>query len=145
MAEHLLQRWGTHSAFYAFEPVNEPVKSDATLPILKDFYKQVRKLVQRYAPQAIFVFFDSWDYNPNTWNDLFPKGDNEKVAMDHHYYHAFSEEAQNTTQWYCNAYENEAKNALNFNFPVWFGEWSLATDACAHWLGGFNDGNVNLT
>ncbi len=26
--------------------------------------------------------------------------------------------------------------------PVWMGEWALATDSCAHWLGGFNDGNT---
>ena len=50
MAEHILQRWGSHSAFYAFEPVNEPLKTEATLPILKDYYRVVRKLVQRYAP-----------------------------------------------------------------------------------------------
>lgn len=26
---------------------------------------------------------------------------------------------------------------------VWFGEWAYATDNCAHWLGGFNDGNLH--
>lgn len=26
---------------------------------------------------------------------------------------------------------------------MWFGEWSLATDVCAHWLGGLNDGNTD--
>jgi len=30
-------------------------------------------------------------------------------------------------------------NAIKY--PVWVGEWSLATDVCALWLGGFNDGN----
>jgi hypothetical protein len=24
-------------------------------------------------------------------------------------------------------------------YETWMGEWSLATDTCAHWLGGFND------
>jgi hypothetical protein len=28
------------------------------------------------------------------------------------------------------------------NFEVWLGEWSLATDVCAFWLGGFNDANT---
>jgi hypothetical protein len=28
-------------------------------------------------------------------------------------------------------------------YEVWHGEWSLATDSCAHWLGGFNDGKAN--
>jgi hypothetical protein len=27
-------------------------------------------------------------------------------------------------------------------YPVWVGEWSLATDVCAQWLGGFNDSNT---
>ena len=26
---------------------------------------------------------------------------------------------------------------------MWFGEWALATDVCAHWLGGFNDANTD--
>jgi hypothetical protein len=25
---------------------------------------------------------------------------------------------------------------------VWVGEWALATDVCALWLGGFNDANT---
>ena len=29
-------------------------------------------------------------------------------------------------------------------YEVWHGEWSLATDTCAHWLGGFNDGKGNF-
>lgn len=41
-------------------------------------------------------------------------------------------------------YENEAKVADDFNMEVWFGEWSLATDVCAMWLGGFNDGNYDV-
>jgi hypothetical protein len=32
--------------------------------------------------------------------------------------------------------------ANNIKYEVWYGEWSLATDTCAHWLGGFNDGNT---
>jgi hypothetical protein len=30
-----------------------------------------------------------------------------------------------------------------FKMEVWIGEWSLATDVCAMWLGGFNDGNTD--
>lgn len=26
-------------------------------------------------------------------------------------------------------------------YDIWVGEWSLATDVCAMWLGGFNDNN----
>lgn len=53
-------------------------------------YRKVRKLVQRYAPQAHFVFHDSFRYDPNVWNDLFREGDVDKVALDHHYYWAFN-------------------------------------------------------
>lgn len=52
-------------------------------------YRTVRKLVQRYAPQAYFVFHDSFRYDENVWNDLFRDDDVEKVVMDHHYYWAF--------------------------------------------------------
>lgn len=43
-------------------------------------------MVQRYAPQAHFVFHDAFKYDPTVWNDLFADDDIEKVAMDHHYY-----------------------------------------------------------
>jgi hypothetical protein len=29
--------------------------------------------------------------------------------------------------------------ADQIKYPVWVGEWSLATDNAAMWLGGFND------
>ena len=44
VSEHLLQRWGNHSAFFAYEPVNEPWWN-TNLDVLKDFYRDVRKLV----------------------------------------------------------------------------------------------------
>ena len=31
------------------------------------------------------------------------------------------------------------KNIAEVGYDTWMGEWSLATDTCAHWLGGFND------
>lgn len=48
----------------------------------------------------------------------------------------------NTTQQFCDDYERNAANAANMKYPVWFGEWALATDVCATWLGGFNDANT---
>jgi len=38
VAEGLLLRWGTHPAFGAFEPVNEPWWN-SDLVVLKDFYR----------------------------------------------------------------------------------------------------------
>jgi len=49
----------------------------------------------------------------------------------------------NTTKQFCDDYENNAAYADQIKYEVWIGEWSLATDVCAHWLGGFNDGNTD--
>lgn len=38
-----------------------------------------------------------------------------------------------------------AKDFRENGYEVWIGEWSLATDTCALWLGGFNDANSNPT
>jgi hypothetical protein len=40
----------------------------------------------------------------------------------------------------CDTWVEKTKEAENIKYPVWVGEWSLATDMCAHWLGGLNDG-----
>jgi len=85
VTENLLTRWGNHSALAAFEPVNEPW-SNSNIDVLKDFYRAVRKLVQMYAPQAYFVFHNSFIYSPSVWNDMFRDDDIYKVVMDHHYY-----------------------------------------------------------
>lgn len=58
----MLKRWGGHSAFGAFEPVNEPWWN-TPIDQLKDFYREVRKWVQRLAPGAYFVFHNKFDYN----------------------------------------------------------------------------------
>lgn len=81
----MLKRWGKHPAFYAFEPVNEPWWN-TPIPTLKDFYRKVRKLVQKETPKAYFVFHNAFKYDPDLWNDLFEDDDIDLVAMDHHYY-----------------------------------------------------------
>ena len=45
---------------------------------------------------------------------------------------------------YCDMYGSNLRspNIQDFKYPVWVGEWSLATDVCAMWLGGFNDSNT---
>jgi len=110
------------------------------MDVLKDFYRRVRPLVQRYAPQAWFVFHNAFNYW-NMWNDLFPDWDMDKVAMDHHYYQAWNHD-MDTTQQFCDDYEKNAQTADTIKFDVWWGEWALATDVCAMWLGGFNDANT---
>lgn len=39
----MLKRWGSHPAFGAFEPVNEPWEK-SNMDILFDFYRKTRKL-----------------------------------------------------------------------------------------------------
>lgn len=95
-SENLLKRWGSHKAFGSFEPVNEPWWS-SDIDVLKNFYRSVRPLVQKHAPQAHFVFHDSFHYDPGMWNDLFADDDIDKVAMDHHYYQAWNQ-GMNTTE-----------------------------------------------
>lgn len=43
--ENLLKRWGSHPAFYAFQPLNEP-QTNPILDLLKDWYRSSRKLQQ---------------------------------------------------------------------------------------------------
>ena len=88
------------------------------------------------------MFHNSFRYDNNQWNDLFRDDDIELVAMDHHYYQAFNSPAFTTVEDSCNDYESNASYAAQFKYEVWFGEWALATDVCAMWLGGFNDGNT---
>lgn len=144
VSENLLKKWGTHSALYAFEPINEPWL-ETEIPLLKDFYRKVRKMVQRYAPQAYFVMHDSFRFNGEIWNDVFADNDIEKVALDTHFYTAFFPNAVNTVEDACKTYDGAMKTADGIKYEVWVGEWAIATDACATWLGGFNDGNTNFT
>ena len=86
--EALLQRWGSHSAFYAFEPINEP-QYHPLIDVLQDFYRESRKLVQKYTANAWFVMHSASDYHADTWNNLFRDDDMDKVAVDIHDYQAF--------------------------------------------------------
>merc|ERR1740123_947828 len=61
--------------------------------------------------------------------------------MDTHAYMAWWEH-KNDTIMYCNDYEGVMASLDSVKYPIWVGEWSLATDVCAFWLGGFNDSNT---
>jgi len=47
-----------------------------------------------------------------------------------------------TVEGFCDNYKNTSSTADDVKYEVWVGEWSLATDVCAMWLGGFNTGNT---
>lgn len=137
----LLDRWGSHSALYAIEPVNEPWWS-SDLDVLKQFYRDVRNMMREQYPDLVFVFHDAFHYDSGLWNDLFDDDDVENVIMDTHQYLAWWS-AQPYIGAYCDGYNSILQWAPNFKYPVWVGEWSLATDVCALWLGGFNDNNTD--
>jgi len=137
-----MDKWGSHPATYALEPVNEPqwgTPSDS----LKDFYRSARKIVHSVNPDTKFVFHDSFHFDPSYWNDLFDQDDYTNVVMDHHYYQAWYGRNEDI-QTYCDSYGTEAAIAENLYMDVWIGEWSLATDTCAMWLGGFNNGGDSV-
>lgn len=106
---------------------------------MKDFYRKVRKLVQKYAPQAYFVFMTDQP-DPKIWWDLFEDGDSHLVALDHHSYMAWYWGKKEVKE-YCDNWEKDALIVDQYagKYEVWKGEWALATDNCAHWLGGLND------
>ena len=137
----LLEEWGHHPATYAIEPVNEPWWS-SDLPLLKGFYRRVHAHMKEKAPHLKFVFHDSFHFGAGDWNDMFDDDeDYSNVVMDTHFYTAWWG-AQEYVGKYCDGYRNSLSGATDIKYDVWVGEWSLATDVCALWLGGFNDNNT---
>ena len=68
----------------------------------------------------------------------------ENVILDTHPYMAFwidEDHVFNTTDGYCKKYTEELLDSktTDIKYPMWAGEWALATDVCAFWLNGFND------
>jgi hypothetical protein len=99
-------KWGAHSQFAGFEPASGViVTGNQDIAILKDFYRQVRAMTQRYAPQATFVFHDAGLFDGQTWNDLFM--DTHKVALDHHYEQIRGHQWMGGTQEFCDMFSNE--------------------------------------
>ena len=133
----ILDKWGTHPAVYAIEPVNEPWwRSDTD--VLKRFYRQVRALMKEKAPHLVFVFHDAFKPLGFVWNDLFEDDDHENVVMDTHQYMMMFPNL-GSLLLYEEAYKVLVSAAGRVKYDVWVGEWSLATDMCGMWLAGFND------
>ena len=92
------------------------------------------------APHLKFVFHDSFHDSPAEWDDLFEDGDTHNVVVDNHFYRAWSEPENTDVETVCAAYREHMETMATHKYEVWIGEWSLATDICAFWLGCFNDG-----
>jgi glucan 1,3-beta-glucosidase len=139
VVEDIMKEWGSHPALYGVEPVNEPWWNTPR-DWLSDFYRSARDIVRAYNPDVLFVFHDAFD-SSSSWNVLFEDDDMTNVVMDTHAYMAWWEH-KNDTIMYCNDYEGVMASLDSVKYPIWIGEWSLATDVCAFWLGGFNDSNT---
>merc|ERR1711953_1375037 len=114
---------------------------DTIQGLLEAFYKDVRALMRNYNPDLVFVFHDAFHFDAHTWNDMFPDDDHGNVVMDTHQYFAWWG-AQDDIGNYCDGYGGTMSQAFDVKYDVWVGEWALATDVCALWLGGFNDNNT---
>jgi glucan 1,3-beta-glucosidase len=89
----------------------------------------------------LFVFHHAEVKNNRYWDDMFPDDDMENVVMDVHLYQGWSQ--PQTVAEACQSYQDLVDHEVDYTkYPVWVGEWSLATDNCAHWLGGFNNGGM---
>ena len=137
----LIDEWGTHPAVYAIQPVNEPM-ANSDQWALKIFYRNVRELMRERAPHLKFVFHDSFHDDPSEWSDLFDDDDIENVVVDNHYYRYPFEPENTSVEAVCDFYKAQVEKLKAHKYEVWIGEWSLATDNCALWIGGFNDGGT---
>lgn len=135
----MMNAYGNHPALYGVEPVNEPWWATPR-EWLSEFYVNARNIVRASNPDVKFVFHDAFD-SSDSWNVLFQDSDMENVIMDTHAYMAWWERKDDTWM-YCNDYEKVMASLDGVKYPIWIGEWSLATDVCAFWLGGFNDSNT---
>ena len=107
----------------------------------------MRARVHAFNPDLKFVFHDAFHGDAGTWNDLFDDDDHKNVVMDTHFYQAwwgrdFPDDKQKQLDKYCTGYEDSMAGQDDIKYDIWVGEWSLATDVCALWLGGFNDNNT---
>ena len=84
----LIKYFADYPAFYAFEPVNEPL-GGTDQGLLKWYYRNVRQILRTYREDAIFVFHESYHYDAESWNDLFSDADMDNVVLDTHQYLAF--------------------------------------------------------
>ena len=95
--------------------------------------------MRRDAPHLKFVFHDSGHLTPDDWDDLFDDDDIHNVVLDNHFYRAWSWD-NDSIEKVCDYYKEHMEMLAGHKYEVWVGEWSLATDDCAFWLGNFNDG-----
>ena len=141
----VVNRYKKNDVVVGLEPVNEPWW-ETPIPWLKHFYWESYQIVQRDAPHWVTLFHDSFRFYLQHWGSFMVNCPN--YAMDIHLYQAW------VTPTDSFSYQSLAcedgfriRDMEAAGVPVVVGEWSLATDSCAMWLGGFQDngpGNPNV-
>ncbi len=101
-------------------------------------------MMREQKPHLKFVFHDAFHFDASLWNDMFADDDHENVVMDTHAYFAWGGPHGDIGS-YCDEYGRTMGMTEWIKYDVWVGEWSLATDVCALWLGGFNDANTDAS
>ena len=91
--------------------------------------------MQKWNPDALFVFEEAFHSDASLWNDLFDDDDTTNVVLDTHKYHAWS--PQSTIEEQCQVYRDSFAGLQGLKYDLWVGEWSFATDVCAMWLNGW--------
>lgn len=94
--------------------------------------------MKHYNPDVLFVFQDAGHRTSAEWNDMFDDDDMENVVLDTHNYMAWNGLNEEILD-YCTEFRSAFDDYQDLKYPIWVGEWALATDICAMWLGGFND------
>ena len=74
------------------------------------------------------MFHDAFHWDANEWNDLFPDNDKDNVIMDTHQYMAWWSIHNDVESLISDYRSNLANTARQVKYPVWVGEWALATD-----------------
>ena len=133
----VVSRYRNNSVVVGLEPVNEPWW-ETPIPWLKHFYWETYQIVQRDAPHWVTLLHDSFRFYLKHWGSFMVNCPN--YAIDVHLYQAWYPPLDGFSyQSYACEDGLRVREMEAAGVPVVVGEWSLATDSCALWLGGFND------
>merc|ERR1719361_1247337 len=104
----IIEHFSTFPAFYAFEPVNEPL-AGTDQGLLKWYYQNVRQILRTYREDAIFVFHESYHFDGASWNDMFSDADMDNVVLDTHQYIAFGAKFETDIMTHCDNFTEGLK------------------------------------
>ena len=133
----IVQRYKDNVVVVGIEPLNEPWWN-TPLPWLKHYYWRSYQIVQNEVPHWITLLHDSFRFYLQNWGSFMVNCPN--WALDVHLYQAWSPPMDGFSyQSYACEDGNRIREMEAAGVPVVVGEWSLSTDSCALWIGGFQD------